>query len=98
MKAAAIRGTLVLAALVAFTASSFAASTVRVQVVENDVPLEAVSVNVLASNGTFADITDGNGEISLDISGQYFRLVVNGVTLDGGYEATGQMLVIDVAN
>jgi hypothetical protein len=98
MKAAFIRGAFAFAAIVALASASFAASTVKVQVVENELPQESVSVQVLASDGTFSDITDVNGEIALDIAGKYFRLVVNGQVVDGGFEATGQTVVVDLAS
>jgi uncharacterized GH25 family protein len=73
-----------------------AANTVNVQVLQDGNPVEGVSVNVMASDGTVSDVTDNAGSVEVVVNGSYVRVAVNGVTLDEIYQVSQGPIVIEL--
>lgn len=96
MRVAFTKGAIALGALLVFTLASVAANLVQVQVTENGVPVQGVPVSIMASNGQVTQVTNAEGMVAADLSGNYFRLKVNGVALPTGYRADGQLVVVDL--
>jgi hypothetical protein len=55
---------------------AFAANTVDIQVLDDGAPAEDVVVEVIASNESVSGTTDAEGNFTIDIDGNYYRLKV----------------------
>ena len=77
-----------------FVASSMAANRVEVRVLQDGNPVEGAAVDVIVSSGVVSGVTDAKGVFVTDISGNYFRLKVEGKVEVAGYPTTDSPVTV----
>lgn len=87
-----------LCGLVIVAASALAATSVDLKLVNNGQAVGGAQIEVLTTDGMTQLTTDGNGLAHFQMSGKYFRVHVNGQTLNGTYQSGQGLVVVDIAN
>jgi len=93
-----VAATVALCGLVAVATSAFAATSVDLQLVNNGQPVGGAQIEILGSAGLTETTTDANGLSQFELSGKYFRVHVNGQTLNTVYQAGQGLVVVDISN
>lgn len=87
---------LLLCSLLFLAGTSLATNPVTVVVLDNGNGVEGVVVEVLASEGGYTFVTDLDGMVQADLSGQYFRLKVNGTAVEGSFSIADSPVTIEL--
>jgi hypothetical protein len=87
-----------LCGLVIVATSALAATSVDLKLVNNGQPVGGAQIEILSTTGMVQTTTDANGMAQFDLSGKYFRVHVNGRTLNAAYQGGQGLVVVDINN
>lgn len=93
-----VAAALALVGLVAVAASALAATSVDLKLVDNGQAVGGAQIEILSTTGMTQTATDVNGLAHFEMSGKYFRVHVNGRTLNAAYQAGQGLVVVDIHN
>jgi hypothetical protein len=93
-----VAAVLALVGLVAVAASAWAATSVDLQLVDNGQPVGGAQIEILSTTGMTETTTDANGLAHFQMTGKFFRVHVNGQTLNAAYEAGQGLVVVEINN
>lgn len=87
-----------LCGLIAVGTSAMAATSVDLKLVNNGQPVGGAQIEILSTSGVTQATTDQQGMTHFELSGKYFRVHVNGQTLNAVYQAGQGLVTVDIHN
>lgn len=87
-----------LCGLMIVAASALAATSVDLKLVNNGQPVGGAQIEILSTAGVIQTVTDENGMAQFELAGKYFRVHVNGQTLNAAYQGGQGLVVVEINN
>jgi hypothetical protein len=87
-----------LCGLMIVAAGAMAATSVDLKLVNNGQPVGGAQIEILGTAGMIETTTDANGMAHFELTGKYFRVHVEGRTLNAAYQGGQGLVVVDINN